>query len=71
MTNLSLFLMLLFAITVTTVPVFADDDDDERMKLGSGIPDMVLYITVSAIVGTIGYTGFKIITARRPKMVKK
>jgi len=80
MTKLPLFLILLLAVTVTTVPVFADEDewdddergeDDERIGLGTGISDMVLYVTISAIVGTIGYTGYKIISAKRPKLVKK
>jgi len=48
-----------------------DDDDDERIGLGTGVSDMVLYVTIAAIVGTIGYTGFRIISAKRPKMIKK
>ena len=48
-----------------------DDDDDERIGLGTGVSDMVLYVTISAIVGTIGYTGYKIISTKRPKLVKK
>ncbi len=84
MTKLSLFLILLLAITVTTVPVFADDDDDDERigfgeredddddeRIGSGMSDMVLYVTIAAIIGTVGYTGFKIISAKKPKLVKK
>lgn len=48
-----------------------EDDDDERIGLGSGMSDMVLYVTISAIAGTIGYTGFKIISAKRPKLEKE
>lgn len=87
MTKLFLFMILLLAGTITTVPVFAEDDDDERIGfeerednehedderigLGNGMSDMVLYVTIAAIVGTIGYTGFKIISTKRPKVVKK
>lgn len=91
MTKLPFFLILLLAVTVTTVPVFADDDEwddsddrmgfgereddeheeDDRMKLGNGMSDMVLYVTIAATAGTIGYTGFKIISTKKPKLVKK
>jgi ABC-type Zn2+ transport system substrate-binding protein/surface adhesin len=44
-----------------------DDDDDDRLSLGTGNTDMILYVTVAAIIASIGYTGFRIIKAKRPK----
>lgn len=48
-----------------------EDDDDERIGLGTEFSDMVLYGTIAAIVGSIGYTGFRIMTMKRPKIKSK
>lgn len=44
-----------------------DDDDDDRLSLGTGNTDLILYVTVAAIIASISYTGFRIINAKRPK----
>ena len=46
------------------------DDDDNELVVGSGIGDVILYVTIGAIVASIGYTGFKIFKPKRPKVQK-
>ena len=46
------------------------NDDDDELAIGSGTGDMILYVTIGAIVASIGYTGFKILKSKRP-MVQK
>lgn len=78
----SLFLLLLLATSIAAVSptAFADDDenedeedeereDGEELALGSGIPDVILYGTIIVIAGSAAYTGFKIYSARKPKML--
>lgn len=49
----------------------SEDDDDDRTRLGTGFSDMVLYGTIAAIVGSVGYTGFRIMRMKRPKIKSK
>ena len=46
------------------------DDDDNELQIGSGMGDMILYVTVGAIVISIAHTGFKVLKSKRP-MVQK
>ena len=41
-----------------------DDDDDERGGVG-GFSGLMLYGVIAAVVGTIGYTAYKIFVARK------
>jgi hypothetical protein len=41
-----------------------DEDDDERGAVG-GLSGLVLYGVIAAVVGTIGYTGYKIFVSRK------
>ena len=47
-----------------------EHDDDDELAIGSGTGDIILYVTIGAIVASIGYTGFKILKSKRP-MVQK
>ena len=79
----NMVLVIFFVLAITVMPSYADDDEyerigiedreyddeyDERAELGTGIPDIVLYATISVILITIGYTGFRIINIKRPKL---
>ena len=73
---LTLGLFLLLTLSVVTVPtIFADEDDDDDdeeddddgLALGGGIPDAILYSTIAVIAGSVGYTGYKIYNAKKPK----
>ena len=67
--TLGLFLLLVFSVATFDPAVFADDDDnDEERILGGGIPDAILYGTITIIVASVAYTGFKIYKAKRPKI---
>ncbi len=41
------------------------EDEDEQRSLGGGLSDYVLYITIIAIIVTVGYTLFKITRKRK------
>lgn len=47
---------------------FEDEDDDEQGGVG-GLSGLILYGVIAAVVGTIGYTGYKIFAGRK-KAVK-
>ena len=40
-------------------------DDDEGIPLGSDTGNIILYGTIAAIIASIGYTAFKIISTKR------
>ena len=42
------------------------DDDDNELVIGSGMGDMILYVTIGAIVASVAYTGFKMLKTRKP-----
>lgn len=45
-----------------------DHEDDDGLAIGSGTGDLILYVTIAAIIASVGYTGFKIFNARKPKI---
>lgn len=47
------------------------EDDDRRIGFGTGVSDLILYVTITAIVGSIGYTGFRILRMKRPQIKSK
>lgn len=47
-----------------------DDDDEEGLALG-GVSDAILYGTIAVIVGSVGYTGYKIFKAKGPKLTSR
>ena len=42
-----------------------NEDDDNELAVGTGTANLVLYLTIGAIVAAIGYTGFKILRTKR------
>ena len=48
-----------------------DDDNDERLVLSGGIPDAILYGTITVIAASVAYTGFKIYKTKRPKLTSR
>jgi hypothetical protein len=50
---------------------FGDDDDDsERASIGGGLSGLILYGVIAAVVGTIGYTAYKIFVSRKKTSVQ-
>lgn len=46
-----------------------DSEEDGASAIGSGLPGMILYGVIAAVVGTIGYTAYKIFTSRKKASV--
>ena len=63
---------------------FGDDDErgfgeterererehEDELAIGSGTADLILYVTIGAIVASIGYTGLKIFRTKRAQAQK-
>ena len=47
-----------------------EHEDDDELAIGSGTADLILYVTIGAIVASIGYTGFKILRTKRAQAQK-
>ena len=47
-----------------------EHSDDEGLAIGSDIGNLVLYITIAAIITSIGYTAFRIYKTKRPAISK-
>ena len=47
-----------------------EHQDDEDLAVGSSTGNMILYLTVSAIVASIGYTAFKIFRTKKQTVSK-
>jgi len=45
-----------------------DDDDEEGLAIEGGVSDAILYGTIAVIASSVGYTGYKIFKAKRPKL---
>ena len=43
-----------------------EHDDDDEIAIGGGTGNLILYVTLGAIVASIGYTAFKILKPKRP-----
>ena len=39
------------------------EDDDDKLIIGSGIGDVILYVTIAA---SVGYTGLKMLKTKKP-----
>jgi len=48
-----------------------EHDDDDEISIGSNTGNLILYVTLGAIAATIGYTAFKILRSKRPKVSQK
>ncbi|MDH3203578.1 MAG: hypothetical protein OEL81_02730 [Nitrosopumilus sp.] len=81
-TSLVLFFLLTISLVTASPIAFADededdekdereDDDDEGLALGGGISDAILYGTISVIVGSVAYTGYKIYKTKKPKLTSR
>ena len=46
------------------------EHQDDELAIGSGTADLVLYVTIGAIIASIGYTGFKILKTKRAQNKK-
>ena len=42
------------------------DDDDNELAIGSGMGDMILYVTIAAIAASVAYTGLKMLKTKKP-----
>ena len=47
-----------------------EHEDDDELAIGSETADLVLYVTIGAIVAAVGYTGFKILRTKRVQAQK-
>ena len=41
-------------------------DDDDELIVGSGMGDVILYVTIAAIAASVGYTGLKMLKIKKP-----
>ena len=48
-----------------------EHDDDDRLAIGSDAGNLILLVTIGAIIASIGFTGFKILRTKRPAVSKK
>lgn len=48
---------------------FGEDDDSEGAALGGGLSGLILYGVIAAVVGTIGYTAYRIFAGRKRSSV--
>jgi len=46
------------------------EDDDDSLAFGSGSADLVLYVTIGAIIAAVGFTGFKILKTKKTQVQK-
>ena len=42
------------------------EHDDNELAIDSGMGNMILYVTIAAIVASVAYTGFKMLKTRKP-----
>ena len=47
-----------------------EHDDDEGSSIGSSTGNLILLVTIGAIVASVGYTGYKILRTKRPTISK-
>lgn len=47
-----------------------EHDDDGGLSVGSGTGNLILLVTIGAIVSSVGYTGYKILRTKRPAISK-
>lgn len=47
-----------------------EHQDDENLAIGSSTGNLILYITIGAIIASIGYTAFKIIRTKKRTIPK-
>lgn len=39
--------------------------DDDKLIIGSGMGDVILYVTIAAIAASVGYTGLKMLKTKK------
>ena len=85
--QLYIFLVSFLAITIPTsysLEDLEDEDregfglmererehDDEGLSIGSDAGNLILLVTIGAIIASVGFTGFKILRTKRPAVSKK
>ena len=42
------------------------EHQDDELDIGSGMGDVILYVTIAAIAASVAYTGFKILKTKKP-----
>lgn len=47
------------------------EHDDEGLSIGSDAGNLILLVTIGAIIASVGFTGFKILRTKRPAVSKK
>lgn len=48
-----------------------EHQDDEELAIGSDTGNMILYVTIAAIVASVGYTGFKLYRTKKSTISKR
>ncbi len=47
-----------------------EHEDDEGLSIGSNTGNIILLVTIAAIVASVGFTGYKILRTKRPAISK-
>ena len=47
-----------------------EHEDDDGIAIGSDAGNLILFVTIGAIIASVGYTGFKMLRSKRPAVSK-
>lgn len=69
--------MLMLALIISSIcitNVKAEDEEGEEFEEGegcvSGLANIILYLTIAAVVGTIGYIAWKVVSIKKSKAIR-